>query len=136
QWWDPANDQMDKLRNTTVYAQSEELLLAEEPYTADVQDAVIELDELYDGLSSGRWLIVFGERTDIPGTSGVKAGELVMLAGVEQRYTALPGDKTHTFITLAKKLEYHYKRDTVVIFGNVVKATHGETRNEVLGNGD
>ena len=137
QWWDPANDQMDKLRNTTVYAQSEGLVLGEEPYTAEIQDAVIELGELYDGLSSGRWLIVFGERTDIPGTSGVKAGELVMLAGVEQNYDpALPGDKTHTFITLQNKLAYHYKRDTVVIFGNVIKATHGETRNEVLGNGD
>ncbi|HEX4708654.1 MAG TPA: putative baseplate assembly protein [Candidatus Udaeobacter sp.] len=135
-WWDPANDLMGKLRETAVYAQSEELVLAEEPYTAEIQDAVIELGELYDGLSSGRWLIVFGERTDIPGTSGVKAGELVMLAGVEQKYTDLPGDKTHTFITLQNKLEYHYKRDTVVIFGNVVKATHGETRNEVLGNGD
>lgn len=128
---------MDKLRNTAVYAQSEELVLADEPYTAEVQDSLIELGALYDGLSSGRWLIVFGERTDIPGTSGVMAGELVMLAGVEQRYNAaLPGDKTHTFITLANKLAYRYKRDTVIIFGNVVKSTHGETRNEVLGSGE
>ena len=48
----------------------------------------------------------------------------------------LPGDKTHTFITLARPLAYTYKRDTVTIYGNVVKATHGETRNEVLGSGD
>jgi predicted phage baseplate assembly protein len=138
EWWNPATeDTMDKLRNTTVYAQSEELVLGPAPYTADVQGDLIELDKLYDGLSSGRWLIVFGERTDIQGTSGVKAGELVMLAGVEQKFTkALPDDKNHTFITLANKLAYRYKRDTVVIFGNVVKATHGETRNEVLGSGD
>jgi predicted phage baseplate assembly protein len=48
----------------------------------------------------------------------------------------LPGDATHTFITLAKPLEYCYFRDTVVIYGNVVKATHGETRKEKLGSGD
>jgi predicted phage baseplate assembly protein len=138
EWWNPATeDTMDKLRNTTVYAQSEELVLGPAPYTADVQGDLIELGKVYDGLSSGRWLIVFGERTDVQGTSGVKAGELVMLAGVEQKFTkALPDDKNHTFITLANKLAYRYKRDTVVIFGNVVKATHGETRNEVLGSGD
>ena len=48
----------------------------------------------------------------------------------------LPGDKTHTFLQLAKPLAYCYKRDTVTIYGNVVKATHGETRNEMLGSGD
>jgi hypothetical protein len=68
----------------------------------------------------------FYERTDIPGTSGVKAGELVMLAGSRKHNLALPGDKTYTFITLQNKLAYHYKRDTVVIFGNVIKVSHGE----------
>ncbi len=42
----------------------------------------------------------------------------------------------HTFITLAEPLAYNYKRDTVKIYGNVVKATHGETRKEMLGSGD
>ena len=37
---------------------------------------------------------------------------------------------------LATPTAYSYKRDTVTIYGNVVKATHGETRNETLGNGD
>ena len=47
-----------------------------------------------------------------------------------------PGERKHTFIRFAKKLSYCFKRDTVTIYGNVVKATHGETRNEVLGSGD
>ena len=38
--------------------------------------------------------------------------------------------------TLSEKLEYCFKRETVTIHGNVVKATHGETRREVLGSGD
>jgi predicted phage baseplate assembly protein len=53
-----------------------------------------------------------------------------------ERTSALPGDKTHTFLTLSHSLAYCYKRDTLTIYGNVVKATHGETRIEVLGNGD
>ena len=48
----------------------------------------------------------------------------------------LAGDKVHTWIRLAKPLAYCYKRDVVKLYGNVVKATHGETRNEVLGGGD
>ena len=129
-----------------MYAQSEELKLAEEPVETHIGNCgeedpeaakQVQLDGLYDGLDAGRWLIVSGERV-IEGTSGVKASELVMLAGVEHRYDPdLPSDTTHTYLTLAEKgLAYCYKRDTVVIYGNVVKATHGETRNEVLGSGD
>ena len=48
----------------------------------------------------------------------------------------LAGDKNHTFIWIDKPLAYCYRRDSVAILGNVVKATHGETRDETLGNGD
>lgn len=68
---------------------------------------------------------------------GITSTELVMLAGVEQGYDPrLPGDKTHTTLLLANGgLANCYKRDTVTIYGNVAKATHGETKNEVLGSG-
>ncbi|HEX8490889.1 MAG TPA: putative baseplate assembly protein, partial [Chthoniobacterales bacterium] len=49
---------------------------------------------------------------------------------------ALPGDKTHTFVTLSKDPGYCYEREKLTIYGNVVKASHGETRREVLGSGD
>jgi hypothetical protein len=49
---------------------------------------------------------------------------------------ARPGEKTHTFITLSANPAYCYVRETLTIYGNVVKATHGETRREVLGSGD
>lgn len=114
----------------------------------------IELDGIYDGLKSGQRLIILGERTDViqdDGTSvpGIQISELVMLASVTQDVQKipnpnnptgnkidLPGDKKHTFLKLAKPLAYSYKRDTVTIYGNVVRATHGETRKEVLGSGD
>lgn len=146
------NEDFQVIRHTVVYAQFEELSLAEEPVETPIcgDDAIIELDGLYNDLQPGRWLIVSGERV-IEGSSGVKDSELVMLAevthdwlspGDRQKQTEetppapLPGDKTHTYIKLQTPLAYCYKRDTVTIYGNVVKATHGETRNEVLGSGD
>jgi len=131
-------NQFNTVRGTVVYAQSEELTLAEAPI-ADVVGAKsadpsrIELNGLYDGLESGRWLIVSGERDKIP---GVKSSELVMLASVEQTFRDLPNEKPHTTLVLANSLAYSYKRDTVTIYGNVVKATNGETRPEVLGSGN
>jgi Baseplate J-like protein len=72
------------LRGTVVYAQADPLDLAEEPLDRDVEGDAIELDGLYDGLESGRWIIVSGERTDISNTTGVAASELVMIAAVTQ----------------------------------------------------
>ncbi len=146
----PSEVAFSVIRSTVVLAQSEELPLAEEPIDDEIcggagNEDEIELDRLYSDLKSGRWLIVSGERTDIkdaPGAAGaivtgVRASELVMLAAVSHRFDPdLPGDKTHTFIKLAQKLEYCYKRDTITIYANVVKANHGETRTEVLGGGD
>jgi predicted phage baseplate assembly protein len=124
------------LRGTVIYAQAEALPLAEEPIDADVKGSSIELDGLYDGLKSGRWVIVSGDRTDIPGTTGVPASELVMIAGVSQAATS-PGDTVHTTLTLANNgLAYSYDNSTVTIYGNVAEATNGQTVGEVLGNGD
>lgn len=139
------------IRGTSVYAESELLELAEEPIEDPVcsgSDDLIELDGFYEGLEPGRWVIVSGER-EIEGTSGVRFSELAMLSGVfhglvppgeeEEAHEgdkALDGDKMHTFIKLATDLAYRFKRDTVTIHGNVVKATHGETRSEVLGSGN
>ncbi|MBD2511501.1 putative baseplate assembly protein [Nostoc muscorum FACHB-395] len=149
--WLGANERtLDVLRNTTVYAQTEKLPLADEvinPKIELVAGNEIELAKLYDGLQPGRWLIISGERTDLDATTGIKASELVMLSAVYQRVATvfdedeeetkeLPGDKIHTFIQLAKPLNYQYKRDTVTIYANVAKATHGETRSEILGSGD
>lgn len=135
-WRDSVFD-FSALRPVLVRGQSEQLTLVEEPITAEVQGQEISLDKLYDALTSGRWVIVSGERADIPGVTGVKASELLMIASLRQDFDAtLPGDKTRTTLLLATPTAYFYKRETVTIYGNVVKATHGETRNETLGNGD
>jgi hypothetical protein len=125
------------LRSTEIFAQAEELNLSEVPLTTDVQGSTIELDGLYDKLESGRWIIVSGERTDIPGVSGVTASELVMIAGISQETVQSADAKVHTVLALANSgLAYSYARSTVTIYGNVAKATHGQSVGEVLGNGD
>jgi hypothetical protein len=125
------------LRQTQLYVQSEPLTLIEKPITDTVGGNEIELGGLYRELVSGRWVIVAGERADIPEVSGVKAAELMMIAGLDHGFdTSLPGDRIHTTLTFATDLAYEYKRDSLTIYGNVVKGTHGETRNETLGNGD
>jgi hypothetical protein len=137
--WLGENEDFAVVRGTRVFAASERLELAEAPIGENVGGCEIELDGLYDGLQPGRWAIVAGERSiKISGqeVNGVNVAELAMIDAVKQG-SPQPGDKTHTFITLAAScLAYEYKRDTVTIYGNVVEATHGATRNEVLGGGD
>lgn len=140
------------LRNAVFFGQSEELELSEEPIEKPIcggtEEDLIELDGFYEGLESGRWVVVSGER-NIGGTSGVRFSELAMLGTVTQYLVTetsadsppseddpRPGEKIHTFIKLANELAFCFKRDTVTIHGNVVKATHGETQEEVLGSGD
>ncbi|MGZ8916395.1 MAG: putative baseplate assembly protein, partial [Methylobacter sp.] len=134
--WRDASALNTILRTTEIYIQSGKPELAEEPITSPVcggTDDLIELDGFYDGLEAGRWVIVSGERDDL---SGVRLSELAMLSSVTQDIEALPGESRHSYIKLAEKLAYCFKRDSVKIYGNVVKATHGETRLEVLGSGD
>jgi len=138
-WFDnPAEEPFSTIRGTNVYVDNEELSLARVPITTEVKLDTIELAGIYDGLVPGRWLIVSGERTDTGGIPGIYDSELVMLANVEQ-HAAIgknAGDASYSELFLGNQLAHTYKRDTVKIYGNVVKATHGETRQEVLGSGD
>ncbi|HEU4768185.1 MAG TPA: putative baseplate assembly protein, partial [Pyrinomonadaceae bacterium] len=76
--------------------------------------------------------------------TGVIVSELIMVASVSHEAKTmingepveLKGENLHTFLRPAQPPAYRYRRSTVKIFGNVVRATHGETRNEVLGSGD
>jgi predicted phage baseplate assembly protein len=149
-WLNLTDNGLKLLRGVTIYAQSEKLMQADEFIDDDISGDSIELDDLYDGLQSGRWVVVSGERTDIPNTNGIRTSELVLLASVTQEvrtvqvapdtsrpFIQLPGDKTHTVLHFAQPpLAYTYKRSTATVGANVVKATQGETRMEVLGSGD
>lgn len=145
------------IRTTAVYAKSEELELAEIPITACIgtkpattqfsdstgakinvpadasQASKVEITGFWEGLKSGRLIIVRGERDDVP---GVTVAELAMIERVEQVIESEDGAKSYNLLHLANALAYCYKRDTVVIYANVVKANHGKTAREILGAGD
>jgi hypothetical protein len=132
---------LSAVRPVTVWAQSDRLDLAEEPIADPVGGDTIELGGFYGDLPVGRWLIVAGERSDIPNTTGVTGSELVMVGSVsvmppDGAVAAQPDEPVHSQLKLAGSLSYSYKRDTVAIYGNVAGVTHGETKREVLGSGD
>ncbi|MFE7295366.1 putative baseplate assembly protein [Streptomyces sp. NPDC057579] len=136
-WLDEHDVTLDAIRDTTVHAAGQDLAQADDPVGEDVHGDRLELAELYDGLRPGRYLVVSGERTDIPGVTGVRGTELAVIAGVEQSLDpALPGDRVHTTLTLTRNLSHRYLRDSVRVQGNVVPASHGESRDEAIGSGD
>lgn len=150
-WLSTQDISLSLLRGTTVYARNEVLQLAEAPIERDVFGDEIELDGLYEALEAGRWVVVQGERSDVRDGNGrliegIEASELAMIAGVSHELQTvtdiygnvkeLPGDTLHTRLILAEGMAYHYRRGSVKINANVVKASHGETQREILGNGD
>ena len=133
---------LHQLRSIVVFAGSEPVRVAPDPVADPIADDLIVLDCLYSDLPVGRWIIVVGERVDILDSSknvipGIRGGELAMIGAVTDGPDhSIPGDTPRTTITLASPLAYQYKRDTVHIYGNVVKASHGESTTEPLGSGN
>lgn len=123
---------IEDIRQTIVYGQSERLPLADLPITEPVQGATLAVDGVYEGLTAGQTLIITGQRAD---ATNVPAAEVQVLDDV-QVDTRYPGGVT--LLTLkGNGLANSYKPDTVTIYGNVARATQGETiLNEILGSGD
>lgn len=124
---EPGN--FSELRQTTIYAQSEKLELARLPIEEPVSGTQIELNGWIDGLFVGQSLIICGILSQ---SRGNRACEQASIANVEQVLES----EGFTRITLSIKLKNDYVRDTVTIYANVARATHGETKEEVLGSGD
>ena len=116
------------LRSTTVYVQSEQLTLTDAPVTTPVSGNSVTLSAKVDGLSEGRLLLFSG----VDGATGVPLSELVEITKVE----VTAGLTKVTFAALVVSTPKSYRRDNLIIYGNVAPATHGETVTEVLGSGD
>ena len=154
------NRKIFPFRTAVVYAQSEPLALVGEPLADEVSGTTIELEGYLQTLPVDRLLVVEGERIDLGQTTGLRATELARVSSVEVRTTNPPrlgwhpaevadaepvrseiepadgGARPFTRVVLTAPLAYRYKRSTVTVRGNVAHATHGETRDEVLGSGD
>ena len=129
---DTTDDELDdeiggfSLRKTTIFCGAERLELAPLPIQKiprGMQDLLLE--ELVPHMEPGRRLLIEGEPTETP---GVIAREEVVVAEVIQG--------SHTWLVLETGLSREYLLQTVKIHGNVVEATHGESKTEVLGSGD
>jgi predicted phage baseplate assembly protein len=126
-WLDATMRLLSQVRGLVVHALSVPLDLMDEPWCDPVSDNTIDVDGLYPGLETGQRLVITGTRAD-PGLSGatVQAGEAIMVAGVSAPNDAShTGQTPYTTLTLAAKLAYIYRRDTVTLYGNVVPAHHG-----------
>lgn len=117
------------MQGTFILAQSEELELVEKPIDKPCAGNHLNIKGDYPDLQDGLTLLLAGELVDNPGQ---QAAEIVQIATVNPNT-----HQTETEVILKNDLSGKYKIDTVVIYGNVAEATHGETISaEILGSGD
>lgn len=126
-------DQHNIYRDTTVFAQSELLELAEAPRADPVQGDKIEFAGTIPGLVPKQALAISGKR------DGAKEDATVYeICFIANRSTAIIFDSNRnlTKVQLQGALQNSYDRTTFAANANVALATHGETKDEVLGSGD
>ncbi|MBS0465697.1 MAG: hypothetical protein JSR14_00565 [Proteobacteria bacterium] len=119
-----------KFRDTTAHVASQRQPLVELPIDAPVAAGSlrIELSTMVLGLARGKPLAFAGARSDIPGVDAAKIAWLDDVVHANGRSTLMLQGKDG--------LQYSYVRENLRIHANVVAATHGESVQEVLGNGD
>lgn len=117
-----------KMRTTEVLVQSEKLELAEIPIPNDVQGETLQLagDVDIQGLKTGKKVILSGKPKDNP---HVTKQEVATIDEIRLE-NGLP------VVEFIQSLSHIYLRDSVVLYGNVAEATHGEVQQEILGSGD
>jgi predicted phage baseplate assembly protein len=135
-WIAPDTAAFGQLRMLTVYLGSATLPLAPDELTEPLGgNDEVELDHVIGDLPIGRLLIVEGELHNQP---GARMSEVLVLASSRHVLPAHEGSGpgAYTVLKLDHALAFTYRRDSVVIWGNVARATEGESFSEVLGSGD
>ena len=117
------------IRSTTVFAQSEELELAPLPIKTEVSDKEIKLNGSIENLFKGQLILIEGELNQNRGNYNCEAA---IIDDVKHYF----GRDSYTTIILKDSLTHKYVRNTVTIYGNIARATHGESKEEVIGSGD
>ena len=120
-------------RTAVAYTVAEPLPLSDLPITRPVGESLGELRTDQLELDSPELLL-------IPGKAVVITGELEELAGVASAEIKIIKDNIlndgFSVLTFTQPLAQTYVRDSVRINANVAEATHGETVEEILGDGD
>jgi predicted phage baseplate assembly protein len=114
-------------RNASVLLQSEQLAFAEVPLPFELAGVdAVDLARPVDGLAAGRNVVVAG--LDL---GGEPASEVATLHAVLAPSRPGLGPR----LLFERSLTGHYQRATVKVRANVAKATHGESRAEIVGSG-
>ncbi|WP_298232528.1 putative baseplate assembly protein [uncultured Azohydromonas sp.] len=116
----------EAVRQTTAFVQSQRLEFAPYPVTTAVSGDRVPLAVPAEGLLAGRRVIVRGRRAD--------DGSPLAHAATVSAVTVVDAQRCELRITPA--LPAALARESVVVFGNVAPATHGETTTQVLGQGN
>lgn len=112
-------------REVSVFAVADPLTLVEAPDDSAVSGATVVVDGDARAMAVGRTVMLAGRSA-----AGVPQAEHLVVQSV----AALPGNRT--LMTFAAAAGAAYERASAVVFGNVAKVTHGETVQQVLGDGD
>ncbi len=124
-WRDASDSSLSVFREMAVYAQAEQLTLAEAPIVGAITGNTIVLDGVYDDLGKGQAIAI----SEVVADDAVEPmREIAVIDDIQ--------DGAHTTLTLNEDLTHTYVPDAVAINANVVPATHGETVSEILGSGD
>lgn len=115
----------ERIRDTVIFAQSEELEWSEQPITSAVAGTEVELNKQIEGLSAGQLVALSG----LDSNSGEPVAEIATIGKVQQA-------DGRTRLVLTATLAHSFRRNSVRINANVARATHGETKQEVLGSGN
>jgi hypothetical protein len=114
-----------KVRETSVYARSEHLALAERPVTSPVIGARIPVKADALAMVPGRKLLLRGKLLK-------DASDLTMQATLVAVH---PSSSRRYELEITPTVTQALARDSVVVHGNVAAASHGETFMQLLGNG-
>jgi hypothetical protein len=126
----------DCVRETMVFAHSEKLTFAETPLSSEYppnnscdgeNNSTITLDCCPDGISVGRVFLIVGT---VLGTDTSESNCVKVLS------TSTDPDSGRCIVSFSPPLKSVYNRESMIVYANVARATHGETRQEVLGSGD
>jgi hypothetical protein len=122
-----------QVRKTTAFVKSEKLELAALPITDAIgpNTTTLTLDNMVLGLQPGQLVVLSGEQKDAPGVTQselLEVQDVIHFDGHSTILFAQPGTSSG--------LRYSYVRKTVTLNANVARATHGETKQEVIGSGN
>lgn len=112
-------------RQVTVLAVADALTLVEAPDTSPVSGPSVVVDGDATGMEPGRAVVLSGRDP-----TGAPRAEVLAVS------SAAPAADGRTTLVLARAAASPFDRATAVVFGNVARATHGETMHQVLGDGD